>query len=127
MKIKKNAELCTCTEVHPEAVEKARSSELPIPQLLSISELFKILGDPTRLRIVNALARDRELCVCDLSRALDMTQSAISHQLSLLRRSRLVQFRKDGKVVYYHLDDEHVEQLLATAVQHVAEQGGEAL
>jgi DNA-binding transcriptional ArsR family regulator len=120
-------ELCTCTEVHPEAVAQARKGELPVPQLLSMSELFKILGDPTRLRMVNALAKDAELCVCDLSRALDMTQSAISHQLSLLRRARLVQYRKEGKVVYYRLDDDHVERLVSIAAQHVAEQRSDVL
>lgn len=119
--------ICGCTEVHPDAVEKARRGELPVPQLLAISELFKILGDPTRLRILNALKHEKELCVCDLSRALEMTQSAISHQLSLLRRARLVAYRKEGKVVYYRLDDDHVADLLSTAMEHVSEQGGEAL
>lgn len=119
----KETVVCACTEVHPEAVEEARKEELPVTQLLAMSELFKILGDPTRLRIVNALSKERELCVCDLSRALDMTQSAISHQLSLLRRSRLVRFRKDGKVVFYSLDDDHVEGLISIAAGHVSEQG----
>ncbi len=105
--------VCSCSTIHEEALQEARRGELPTARLLSLSELFKTLGVPTRLRILNALGQGRELCVCDLSAALDMTQSAISHQLAILRRSRLVRPRKDGKTVFYSLDDDHVRELLA--------------
>ncbi|TFG85422.1 MAG: transcriptional regulator [Spirochaetales bacterium] len=114
-------ETCSCQTVHPDAVAAAKVAEMPTARLLGVSDLFKVLGDPTRLRILNALAFGDELCVCDLSAALDMTQSAMSHQLAVLRRARLVKPRKDGKVVFYSLDDEHVRYLLALASEHAAE------
>jgi ArsR family transcriptional regulator len=113
--------ICSCAIVHEEAVQNARDAELPTARLLSLSELFKLLGDPSRLRIINALSAAGELCVCDLSAALDLSQSAMSHQLSLLRRARLVRSRKDGKVVFYALDDQHISGLLALAAEHAAE------
>ncbi|HAE22460.1 MAG TPA: transcriptional regulator [Spirochaetaceae bacterium] len=113
--------VCSCSIVHEEAVQNARSAELPTARLLSLSELFKLLGDPSRLRIINALSAAGELCVCDLSAALDLSQSAMSHQLSQLRRARLVRSRKDGKAVFYALDDQHISGLLALAAEHAAE------
>lgn len=112
---------CACSIVHEGAVDLARAAELPTATLLSASELFKVLGDPTRLRIVGALAAAGELCVCDLSAALDMSQSAISHQLAILRRARLARFRRDGKSAVYTLDDGHVGELLAVATAHANE------
>ncbi|MBG0777982.1 MAG: helix-turn-helix transcriptional regulator [Desulfovibrionaceae bacterium] len=82
--------------------------------------LFKVLGDATRMRILLALARE-ELCVCDLSELLAMTQSAISHQLRVLRAARIVRSRRDGKMVFYALDDAHIERLVAAALDHVRE------
>lgn len=121
MFMKKNVTHCAVFAIHTKAVETARKAELPTAHLLSVAELFKVLGDPTRLRIMNALAAEPELCVCDLSVALDMTQSAISHQLAVLRRARLVRPRKEGKIVYYSLDDDHVGSLLALANEHAGE------
>jgi DNA-binding transcriptional ArsR family regulator len=95
--------------------------ELPTSRLLAVSDLFKILSDPTRLRLLHTLSAQKELCVYDLSRLLDMSQSATSHQLAQLRRSHLVRYRKEGKEVFYALDDEHVNSLLMIAVEHVAE------
>jgi len=99
----------------------ARAAELPVGTLLGLADLFKVLGDPTRLRIVNALAAAGELCVCDLSAALSLSQSAVSHQLAVLRRSRLARPRRDGKTVFYALDDEHVRALLALGLEHARE------
>ncbi len=84
----------------------------------ALAETFKALGDPTRTRIVFALSRE-ELCVCDLASLLDVTQSAVSHQLRVLRNMKLVRYRKDGKMAYYSLDDEHIEHLFNEGLRHV--------
>jgi ArsR family transcriptional regulator, lead/cadmium/zinc/bismuth-responsive transcriptional repressor len=89
--------------------------------LAGLSETFKMLGDTTRLSILLALAR-RELCVGDLAAMLQLTDSAVSHQLRLMKATRLVRQRRDGKLVYYMLDDEHIEDLIRLGVRHVAEQ-----
>lgn len=112
---------CACSIIHEAAVAKAQAAELPTASLLAVSELLKLLGDPTRLRIIGALSAAGELCVCDLSAALDMSQSAISHQLAMLRRARLVRHRRDGKSAVYALDDGHVGELLAVATAHANE------
>lgn len=83
-----------------------------------IAETFKILGDPTRVKILHALSK-RELCVCDISAVIALGQSAVSHQLRLLRGARLVKHRKEGKMVWYSLDDEHISLLLAQGIEHV--------
>jgi ArsR family transcriptional regulator len=81
---------------------------------------FKVLGDPTRLRIVYALSRE-ELCVCDLAAVLGMTQSVVSHSLRALRQLRLVRYRRDGKIAFYCLDDEHIQSLVTDGFRHVEE------
>jgi len=83
-----------------------------------LAGIFKVLGDVTRVRMLKALSVE-ELCVCDLAAVLDLTQSAVSHQLRLLRTARLVKYRKDGKVVYYSLDDDHVKTLFEQGLEHV--------
>ncbi|MCH4184788.1 MAG: metalloregulator ArsR/SmtB family transcription factor [Eggerthellaceae bacterium] len=88
--------------------------------LFDLAELFKVFGDSTRVRILSALSCS-ELCVNDLAILLDMTQSAISHQLKALRSAKLVHSRKEGKIVYYSLDDEHVNAIIAIGMQHVKE------
>jgi ArsR family transcriptional regulator len=104
--------------VHPGAVKSALE-QLPEPQELSgISMFFKALGDPTRLKILYALF-DGELCVCDLSAVLGMSVSAVSHQLAVLKQARLVGHRRDGKVVYYALADEHVRRVLTSMRVHL--------
>ncbi|MDR0818700.1 MAG: metalloregulator ArsR/SmtB family transcription factor [Oscillospiraceae bacterium] len=85
-----------------------------------VAELFKVLGDPTRAKIVLAL-EDRELCVCDLAEKLKMTDSAISHQLRVLKQARLLTSRRDGKHLYYSLEDHHVAVLFDTALEHIRE------
>lgn len=86
----------------------------------ALAETFKILGDPTRVRIAFALARE-ELCVCDISNLLGVTQSAVSHSLRALRQMKLVRFRKEGKIAYYALDDDHIARLLDEGFRHVEE------
>ena len=121
MIIGKETPVCACSEVHEDAIGRVRKDELPLSQVRGVAELFKILGDPTRLRLVQALSGAEELCVCDIALVLGMSQSAVSHQLAILRQARLVKYRKDGKVVYYSLDDGHVASLIAVAVEHVSE------
>ncbi|MCZ6821234.1 MAG: metalloregulator ArsR/SmtB family transcription factor [Calditrichaeota bacterium] len=88
--------------------------------LYDLSETFKVLGDPTRLKIILAL-KEEELCVCDLATLLGVTRSAVSHQLRLLKNLRLVRFRRAGKIVYYALDDTHIGELIDVALAHVQE------
>lgn len=95
------------------------SQEMPEEKVVqSLAELFKVLGDPTRLRIITLLAGG-EYCVSDIAEKTGMGQSAISHQLRILRQNRLVAFRKTGKTVWYSLDDDHVETLVKQALEHV--------
>ena len=89
-------------------------------ELSDLAELFKIFGDTTRIRILFVLF-EAELCVCDLAAALQMTQSAISHQLAILKRSRLVKSRREGKSVFYSLADEHVRSIIAQGMEHIEE------
>jgi len=111
---------CLCTIVHEEPVAAARAAEVPVARLLGLTELFRVLGDPTRLRILTALGA-AELCVCDLATALDMSQSAVSHQLAVLRGARLVRARREGKAMFYALDDEHISGIVGLASTHLAE------
>ena len=111
---------CLCATVHEEQVEAAREAEVPVARLLSLAELFKVFGDPSRLRILTALGAV-ELCVCDLAMVLDMSQSAVSHQLAVLRGARLVRARREGKSMFYALDDEHVRGIVELASNHLSE------
>lgn len=88
--------------------------------LYTLADLFKVFGDPTRIRILHALS-SQELCVCDIADTLGMTQSAISHQLRILKQSHLVKYRRDGKTIYYSLADQHVHTILAQGLEHVME------
>ncbi|MGM0424779.1 MAG: ArsR/SmtB family transcription factor [Thermodesulfobacteriota bacterium] len=113
-------DICQETCVHPDAVQKAKSGELGLDLVQELAGVFRVLGDSTRLRILLALSRS-ELCVCDLTRVLQMNASAVSHQLRLLRAAKLVKYRREGKNVFYSLDDQHVQTLLAQALEHVQE------
>ncbi|MFW6315279.1 MAG: ArsR/SmtB family transcription factor [Desulfohalobiaceae bacterium] len=117
----KAIDICQETCVHPDAVHRAKSGELDLELTQDLAGVFKVLGDSTRLRILLALSRT-ELCVCDLTRALDLNTSAVSHQLRLLRAAKLVKYRREGKNVFYSLDDQHVQTLLAQALEHVREE-----
>ncbi|MEO6331306.1 MAG: metalloregulator ArsR/SmtB family transcription factor [Gemmatimonadaceae bacterium] len=101
-------------------VLRARRTMKPPDAVTALSETFRVLGDPTRLRIVYALARE-ELCVCDLANVLGASQSVVSHSLRALRQMRLVRYRKDGKIAYYTLDDTHIKSLLTEGFHHVEE------
>lgn len=113
-------DVCSTEIVDHKKVKKVSEALLSGAENQSMAELFKTLGDPTRLRIVQALALD-ELCVCDLSALMDVSISAISHQLRLLRNLKIVKFRKDGKKAYYSLDDNHVHKLITITREHISE------
>lgn len=105
-----------CT--HQDSINKVKSRALNTGEVLALSETFKAIGDSTRIRILYALSQV-ELCVCDLAEVLEMSQSAISHQLRILRNLRLVKFRKEGKNVFYSLDDEHIINFFAQGLAHI--------
>ena len=109
--------------VHRESVLAARKAIHGDQTLFGLSEIFKLLGDTTRLKICLALAR-RELCVSDIAGLLLLSESAVSHQLRILKTMRLVAYRREGKMTYYMLNDQHVEDLIRLGVRHVSEQGG---
>lgn len=111
-------ELCDARVIHAARVKRAWRQDLPQRKLEAVSRFFKALGDPTRLRIVLALARG-EMCVCDLAAYLRISESAVSHQLRKLRDLALVRSRREGQVLYYSLDDEHVATLVSQAMVHV--------
>jgi DNA-binding transcriptional ArsR family regulator len=111
---------CATVFVHEDRVRSARKALRGEDALLDLSEIFKVLGDPTRLKILLALSKET-LCVCDLAALLGMTNSAISHQLRLLKNLRLVKYRRTGKMAYYALDDDHVNELITVATRHLAE------
>jgi ArsR family transcriptional regulator, lead/cadmium/zinc/bismuth-responsive transcriptional repressor len=114
-----------CDVFHADAVRVAevRAALPDVETVERLAETFKALGDPTRVRMLSALSR-AELCVCDLATLLGATESAISHQLRLLRSLRVVRARRDGRMVFYRLDDDHIVRLLAQGRAHVEEAGG---
>lgn len=111
---------CDCNIIHPEIVEAVKS-RMPDDDLLNnLSDFFKVLGDNTRVKIMSAL-HESEMCVCDLAVLLDLTKSAISHQLRLLKYAKLVKSRREGKVVFYSLSDDHVNQVFEQGMEHITE------
>ncbi len=106
--------------IHPDVVESVRTQMLGSVPSEELAQLFKVLGDNTRIRILDALYRS-ELCVCDITALLGMNQSAVSHQLRVLRDARIVKSRKKGKNVLYSLDDEHISELVRMGSEHVRE------
>lgn len=111
---------CQVKMIHHHRVDRARAEAIEGPLLDRLSLLFKVLGDPTRLRLVLALAGG-EMCVCDLAAYLGVSDSAVSHQLRRLREQALVKARRDGQIIYYSLDDDHVSGLLNMGLEHVKE------
>jgi DNA-binding transcriptional ArsR family regulator len=111
---------CEAHVVHQDRVDRAAALMPDEWTFEELAAVFKVLGHPTRLKLVQALFRE-ELCVCDLAALLGMSVSAVSHQLRLLRTLRLVRNRREGKLIYYALDDEHVRQLFAAALEHLEE------
>ena len=118
---KNMVETCEVPVIHEDVLARVREKMPAEEPVYEVSELFKVFGDSTRARIICALNIE-EMCVCDLSVLLNMTQSAISHQLRLLKVSRIVKSRKQGRVVYYSLDDAHIGQIFAMAFDHVMEE-----
>ena len=116
--MKKETLVCECTVIHQEVIDKIK---LPEEELLyDLGDFFKILGDSTRIKILSALFQS-EMCVCDIAALLGMTQSAISHQLRVLKQGRLVKHTKEGKVVYYSLDDDHIKHIVDQGLTHISE------
>ncbi len=113
-------EKCDCTAIHKTVVDSVKAKMPPVDRLYDLAELFKVFGDTTRIRILWALTEE-EMCVCDISSLLDMSQSAISHQLRVLKANRLVKNRRDGKVVYYSLDDAHIRNIFEQGFRHIQE------
>lgn len=122
--MRNDSNMDTCQEPcnHPTIIEKVKQTMPGEREQEHLAQLFKVLGDHTRVRILNALHRS-ELCVCDLTAILGMNQSAVSHQLRVLRAARIVRSRKQGKNVLYSLDDLHIAELLSTGFEHVREEG----
>ncbi len=114
----KTAEVCDCNVIHENVVEDVKSKMLDNEFISEISTFFKILGDNTRVKILFALDHN-EMCVCDIANVLNMTKSSISHQLSYLKDLNIVKSRKNGKEVYYSLDDEHVKEVFEVAISHI--------
>jgi DNA-binding transcriptional ArsR family regulator len=111
-----------CKAVHLDAARLARlrGSMIAVEAIGTLAETFRVLGDSTRVRILDALSK-AELCVCDLAALVDLSQSAVSHQLRLLRNMRLVRARRAGRMVFYALDDHHIVELFEQGLQHVEE------
>lgn len=122
MEVLEKTELC-CSIIHDEEVSKRKVDMLEAQTISDLAIFFKILGDPTRIKIIHALLPG-ELCVCDIAAVLGMSNSAISHQLKELKQTRLVRYRKEGKVVYYSLDDRHVNEIIEFGLKHVQENRG---
>ena len=115
-----NVECCDFIHAHEDIVEKVRQKLPDEDTLYDLSELFRIFGDSTRIRILYVLF-EAEMCVCDIAQLLGMTQSAISHQLRALKNARLVKSRRDGKTVFYSLADDHVKTIIDQGIEHVKE------
>ena len=111
---------CDCDVIHDEIVAKVKENMPEEESLYDLAELFKVFGDSTRVRILWALDSS-EMCVCDIAYLLNMTQSAISHQLRVLKQAELVKSRRDGKIVYYSLSDEHVRTIFDQGLSHINE------
>ncbi len=119
-KMNEENETCSCDKPHLNVIEEVRKKMPSEDALYDMSELFKVFGDSTRTGILAALACG-ELCVCDVCNLLSMTKSAISHQLRVLRQTKLVKARKSGKEVYYSLADDHIVSIMNMALEHVEE------
>jgi len=109
---------CDITCIHEEAVAEVRQQMLGEDEVQSLADTFKTLADPTRVKMLFALL-NRELCVCDLAAVIGASDSAVSHQLRILRTQKLVKFRRDGKIMYYSLTDNHISTLFKQAIEHI--------
>ena len=116
----KNEMSCDCAVIHADVLQQVRETIVSKDALEAMSKLLKVFGDSTRINILAAL-NCHEMCVCDLAVLLDMTKSAVSHQLKVLRENNLVKFKKEGKHAYYSLADDHVKEILDVALEHINE------
>lgn len=120
MNNERTSECCETQEVHSELLKIISEKMPPEEKLFDLAELFRVFGDTTRMRILFVLF-EAEVCVCDLAAALNMTQSAISHQLNQLKRSKLVKSRREGTSVFYSLADDHVRTIVSQGMEHIDE------
>ncbi len=111
---------CEYMHVHEDLVKKVEEAMPLEEELFDLAELFKIFGDSTRIKILYVLF-ETEMCVCDIAQLLNMTVSAISHQLRILKQARLVKFRKEGKSVFYSLADDHIKKIIDNGIEHINE------
>lgn len=118
--MKKELDCCEVNEVHSSVLQKIIAEMPDEIELYNLAELFKVFGDSTRIRILYVLF-EAEVCVCDLASALNMNQSAISHQLKILKQNKLVKARREGKSVFYSLADDHVRMIIAKGQEHIEE------
>lgn len=116
----KSIETCTCNAIHEDIVEAVLPKLLHDETASDLANFFKVFADPTRIKILSALFVS-EMCVCDLAVTLNMTHSAISHQLRTFKAAKLVKSRKDGKIVYYSLADSHISQIFDQGLEHIKE------
>lgn len=116
----KSESFCDCEVLHEEVVTEVKKSMADDETVADISDFFRIFGDSTRIKILWALDKS-ELCVCDIAALISMTKSAVSHQLKVLRDARLVKSRREGKVIFYSLADDHVKDIFEKAVEHLDE------
>ena len=121
----KDPDLCDLVQIDLSRVRKLRQTRVAPDAVQGLADTFSALGDPTRVRILDALSQG-ELCVCDLAAVLSLSQSAVSHQLRLLRGLRLVRPRRDGRIVFYSLDDQHIISIFKQTLQHVEEEAAQA-
>ena len=120
MGFEKEIDKCDNVEVHEEVLSVIRAKMPKEDRMYDLAELFKVFGDSTRIRILFVLF-EAEVCVCDLAATLNMTSSAISHQLNILKRSKLIKCRRDGKSVFYSLADNHVRAIISQGMEHIEE------
>lgn len=120
MENRETAPRCEFLYVHQAVVDQVMGAMPGEEELFDLAELFKVFGDSTRIRILYVLF-EAEMCVCDIAQLLGMTQSAISHQFQVLKKSKLVKYRREGKTVFYSLADDHVRAMLDQGMEHVTE------
>ena len=118
--INEQIECCDCNEIHEDLLKIVNDTMPEETELYDLAQLFKVFGDSTRIRILFVLF-EAEVCVCDLAKVLNMTQSAISHQLRILKANKLVNSRREGKSVFYSLADGHVRTIIAQGREHIEE------
>ncbi|NLG17644.1 MAG: winged helix-turn-helix transcriptional regulator [Fibrobacter sp.] len=117
---RKKLAACDSRIIHQDIVQKVRKDLPSSESIMDTADFFSVLGDSTRMSILYALSKS-EMCGCDISALLNMTQSAVSHQMRVLKQARLVTYRREGKIVYFRLADEHVEGIMKLGMEHVEE------